>query len=403
MGKIGKAKAGTGMLSGAMIAFMVALQPGRAAAADASWMAGQYGVSIHFYEWFYPAYTYGQAVESFDVVKYADQVKATGAKWVMFGLQQNFRNLPAPNLKYEELTLRSRAEYSSADGRDLVGELADALNAKGIKLILYWMAGGYFGKDPQAREIASRIGWDTVAAKATPAFTANTSAMLEEYSKRYGAKVSGWWVDACNGFFGFTDPANDFTPMVKAMRAGNPNANIALNQGVETFTKIHPGVDYAAGEFRDFQPLPPASGTGLINGIQWSMVSFLAPKDPGQDGGLSGWGLPGVRHADSLAALIGYTQKVLERKGAVTFDSYADLDGTIDPAQFHELVSIRAAIRKDTAVSAVALAPGARGRLEKGTPKADRLPKRKGAARILFPAEAGLRDGLGRGESGRAE
>src|SRR5438874_2363478 len=85
--------------------------PARAKAADAAWMAGQYGVSFHFFAWFYPATTYDQAVDSFDVRAYADQVKASGAKWVVFGLQQNFRNLPSPNTSYETLTDRVPGQY----------------------------------------------------------------------------------------------------------------------------------------------------------------------------------------------------------------------------------------------------------------------------------------------------
>lgn len=383
------------------------LSPTGARAADASWLAGEYGVSIHFYQWFYQGYSYDEAVDRFDVNVFADQVKSSGAKWVYFGLQQNFKTLPAPSLKYEELTGRQAWEYSASSGRDLVDELAVALNAKGIKLILYWMAGGYFDKDEEARGIAAKLGWDTVTAKATPLFTANTSSILEEYSLRYKSKVSGWWLDACNGYFGFTDPAKDFTPMVNAMRAGNPNSIIALNQGVETFTRIHAGVDYTAGESREFNHLPSAAGTGKVNGLQWSMVSYLAPKHPEQDGGISGWGMPGVRHHDSLPTLINYTKTVLERKGAVTFDIHAGLDGLIDAPQYRVLLSIRQAIRKDTVLAPVGLARDGIGIARGNRPAMKTVAGSKGAYGMRFsipsaspgasPDAQAVRDGLGRG------
>lgn len=405
MRKIGAFHAGALALGLALVAF-----PTRTKAADASWMAGQYGVSFHFFSWFYPGTSFDQAIENFDVDAYANQVKASGAKWVVFGVQQNFKTLPALNANYEILAGRYAWEYSSSSGRDLINDLGVALNAKGIKLILYWMAGGYFTKDPEADGIAAKLGWDTVSQKATPLFIKNTSSILEEFSRRYKTKVSGWWLDACNGFFGFTDPANDFTPMVNAMRAGNPAANIALNQGVETFTKIHPGVDFTTGESRDFNHLPPASGTGLINGIQWSMTSFLAPKNPAQDGGVSGWGLPGVRYRDSLQTLVGFAQTVLARKGALTFDIFTNLDGTIDPPQFRELLEMRQAIHKDTSLAAVGLLAGKKhGRNSGGSVMRFSSGGRDGgkcAAGMGFQVHAAgseIRDGLGRGAMPIAE
>src|SRR5208282_2891829 len=91
--------------------------------------------------------SWDECMKEFDTEKFAEQIKATGAKYVFFTMMQRTRYLIAPNATYDRLTGYKPGEACST--RDLVRDLYKSLHKRGIKLMLYWTGDGPY-EDAQA-------------------------------------------------------------------------------------------------------------------------------------------------------------------------------------------------------------------------------------------------------------
>ena len=107
------------------------------------------------------------------------------------------------------------AGWRDGDRRDLVAEMAQALNAKGIKLMCYFPT-HVVGKYPNA---------------SSKEFTQMTSDILKEFGERYGEKVVGYWFD---GFYQCFEKYPDFSfrDFFKVCKAGNSKRIIAVNSWI---------------------------------------------------------------------------------------------------------------------------------------------------------------------------
>ena len=109
--------------------------------------------------------------------------------------------------------------------RDLIGELADACHARGLRFILYYNHSCNHGDDPGmgVRRGLSRRGQIRLVR--------NLIAIVRELGERYGSRVDGWYFDSCGSLdprgvydqvstdlHGFQFPWEDF---VAAAKAGN--------------------------------------------------------------------------------------------------------------------------------------------------------------------------------------
>ena len=110
-------------------------QEARRARASTEWMAkAGYGLMFH---WTSQSVgkdgthkPYAQAVDDFDVKRFAEMVEETGAGYVILTIGHAESYCPAPS-KPGEIPPRKTTK------RDLIAEMADALNAKGIKLMCH--------------------------------------------------------------------------------------------------------------------------------------------------------------------------------------------------------------------------------------------------------------------------
>lgn len=164
-----------------------------------------------------------QAVNDFDVKKFADMVEETGAGYVMFTIGHAQQYCPAPIKSWE------KCHPGKTTQRDLIAEMADALNAKGIRLILYMNSYGTakFGKIDNFE------------------FYKTFTDILKECGDRYKGKVAGYWFDCWYQIFeGFPDiPFEDF---FKATKTGNKDRIICLNSWI--YPSVSPWQEYWAGE-----------------------------------------------------------------------------------------------------------------------------------------------------------
>ena len=157
--------------------------------ANTDWLAKcRYGVGVHWTAQTVPRHGYPlpfqKAVDAFDVKRFVDQMAYAGADYLLFTSAHALQMLPAPHPVIDK-TLPGRTCQ-----RDLIAELADALAAKGLPLLLYYnhscnqnqdpaweKAVGYHDRDKQrlAQNLLEIVGW---------------------MGQRYKDKIKAWWFDS---------------------------------------------------------------------------------------------------------------------------------------------------------------------------------------------------------------
>ncbi|MGL1934389.1 MAG: alpha-L-fucosidase [Fibrobacterales bacterium] len=207
---------------------------------NTDWMkeAG-YGLMFHWTnESIYPDGTikpFDQMVDQFDMDTYVTMVKKTGAHFVLFTFGHAYAYSPAP--------IQAWAKHHGADKiteRDLVMEMADALAAIDVKLLLYFpthvISTGWH--DPGT-------GWERNIRLTAEEYVDIQVEILEEIGERYGEKVWAYWFDGWYQSVEWYDGL-DIEKFYWASKAGNPNRALCLNSWV--FPAISEWQDYWAGE-----------------------------------------------------------------------------------------------------------------------------------------------------------
>ncbi len=186
--------------------------------ADTAWMrqAG-YGFMVHWTAQSQPrrgaAKPYADAVRDFDVEGFADQMKAGGAGFVVFTTSHAQQYFPAPLAALDEILPGRTA------ARDLVADLAEALAARGLRLMLYHHLGS--GQDPAW--LAASGFWETD----TRRFFAHWSRLVGAIGQRYGERLAGWWFD--DGMTTYYHRSPDWRALTASARAGHVRRVVAYN------------------------------------------------------------------------------------------------------------------------------------------------------------------------------
>lgn len=191
---------------------------------DASWMVdGKYGIFVHWSsrshgftndkpraDWFQ------ESVEMFDVEVFADAIERTGAAWITFTATHQGFYWPGPNAAIDKVATGRTTD------RDLLGEIIDALDKRGIRTLFY-LHTGYNGYDPKVwREALGANELDTSR------FSDNIEAILRECSLRYGDKLMGFGY--MDGALAWDYPLNpNWEGWARAIKAGNPKAVVGLS------------------------------------------------------------------------------------------------------------------------------------------------------------------------------
>ena len=272
--------------------------------------------------------SWDECVDSLDVERLAADVAKTGAHYYFLTLMQGDRYMIAPNATFDRIAGTAPGEACSK--RDLVLDVWNALQKYGIDLYLYYTGDGPY-RDP---EVGPRFGFtEPRELGVTLPFVEKWASVLEEYSVRYGDKVKGYWIDGCyTDYFKYNNEL--LAHFYRAVKAGNPDAIVACNDGVKDYYhKNYENEDFVCGEFNDFFVLPRER---FISGAQAFMLAPL-----GKSGGESeweDWGKAGVkRDSEYLRNFISCCNST---GGVVTVDIALYRDGSLDPAQVKVLSEI---------------------------------------------------------------
>ena len=286
------------------------------------------GVFTHFL----PSPETGPAqVEQFDVKALANQLADIGAGYFVLTLGQNSGWLNSPNAAYDQRTGYAPGERCSK--RDLPLDLYPALQAKGIRLMLYLPC-----QVPNQDRRAQKAYGLAEGPKDQPldlTFAGKWSEVIQEWSDRYGDKVAGWWFDGGYAHIGFNDAIA--ARYAAAVKHGNSKAIVTFNPGVRVirWTKAE---DYTAGELNEPFSIIPTDR--WLDGSQWHALTYVGDS----------WGRRNTRFTD--AQWIEWAQKVAARGGVITLDMGPNYDATIGPvgslaeAQVKQGKAIGAALRE---------------------------------------------------------
>jgi hypothetical protein len=288
------------------------------------------------------AEAWNKQVDGFDVNAFVDQLASTRAKYLLFTIGQNSGHYCAPNATYDRIV---GINPSKCSRRDLIADLAKALSARNIRLMVY-LPSGAPAADPVARKA---LGWrwgakgdwqlpgEPVGGRLVE-FQRNWEAVIREWSLRWGKSVSGWWIDGCyfaDQMYRFDDEPN-FASFARALKAGNPESIVAFNPGVKVPVICHTKYDdYTAGEVN----LPELSkavetcpGRWLKcegRKVQFHILSFLGKT----------W-CSGDRPQLPDERIVAYTRQVTDKGGVITYDVPIQKSGLIPEPFVEQLRSI---------------------------------------------------------------
>lgn len=260
---------------------------------------------------------FAQAVADFPLDRFVEMVAATGAGYVLFTVGHAQPYCPAPLSSWEKYFPGKTTK------RDLIAEMAQALNAKGIKLMCYFPT-HVVGKYPNA---------------SSKEFTQMTSDILKEFGERYGEKIAGYWFD---GFYQCFEKYPDFSfrDFYNVCKAGNSKRIIAVNSWI--YPSVTEWQDYWAGETASPVGLP-VNGTnarGPGQGLRYQALLIMEPYWVQQK-------VEMPKPQFEAQTLGDYISQCMKNGGAVTINLGIYQDGSVDPRAVDVLKEVRQRIRKE--------------------------------------------------------
>ena len=304
----------------------------RADRASTDWFVkAGYGAMFHWTDFTQPREgakkLYPDAVDVFDVNAFASLLEEMGAGYVIFTLNHAHPHCPAPIHAWEAV------HPGWTTRRDLIGDIAGALEKRGIRLILYINSPVLtkFGKTGATGLYELTFSEEQ--------FTEIHKNVLSEIGSRYGEKLAGYWFDSWYQSLA-AYPDVPIEAIYRYCKVGNPNRITALNFWI--FPVLTPWQDYWAGELNRLQnPFPSRYiQRGAGKGFQaHGMLSMLEPWVHSEPGPIP----PPQFSAEDFVA---YVKANVEHQAVTTINIGIYQDGTVEQSSLEMMRQLRRAIRE---------------------------------------------------------
>jgi len=292
-----------------------------------------YGVGFHWTTASMPEHgdplPHEEAVARFDVDAFVEQALEMGAGHVLFTSTHSRHHLCAPNPEVDRILPGRTCE------RDLIMELADALNGVGIRLALYYNTGIHRG-DPEWRE--------AVGAEDPDRFFDNWCRVVGWMGKRYGSRCIALWIDG-----GYELNAFGCAPwerLTAAAKAGHPGRLVCYNPGIEQFHLYTPLQDFWAGEVCRLNYIPRSDLTP--SSLPWySFFSWHGDSDKPHCGY---WVMNAENREKNwvsppAASVVRFLQGFQSVGGAVAFNVFCYQDGRVFASDLETMKAVKAQVR----------------------------------------------------------
>jgi hypothetical protein len=258
---------------------------------------------------------YEEAINKFDIDKFATMVSQTGAGYVIFTIGHSQPYCPAPIASWEKY------HPGMTTKRDLIAEMANALNKKGIQLICY---------------LPTHVVAKYRKVSGTDFMKIHTE-ILQEMGNRYKEKIAGYWFDGWYQCFE-EYPDVSFEEFFKACKTGYKDRIIALNSWI--YPEVTPWQEYWAGEVAGFVDLP-VNGH-MVNGpvpeLRYQALLIMEPY----------WVQQKPDHPDprfTASDLSKYIRDCMANGGAVTINMGIFQDGTVGEKALDVMKQVRKNVR----------------------------------------------------------
>ncbi|MBS7262054.1 MAG: hypothetical protein KIG36_00380 [Eubacteriales bacterium] len=277
--------------------------------ADTTWMQGKWGVFAHLIP---GSGTIRSIANRHDAAALASQIASAGADIYCVSVGQGTGYWNTYNAAYASLLdFQPEARFAR---EDVISRIAAEMSAVGVDTMVYAVSGApvtvandgdclYPTSPTRSINMDSALLWYTV---------------LRDWSLTYGKAIRGWWIDGCYSYHGFTNKiACVYT---EALRAGNPDAVIAYNEGVylrpyavyEDYTCGETDMPLGKGDPADRANWLLPESARFPNGSQWFMLTHFGEW----------WDRDDVRYTAELWSE--FTNAVTEKGGCVLFDAGFD-------------------------------------------------------------------------------
>lgn len=294
------------------------------------WMPGSFGIGVHWTNRSVPAsgeaVPFLRAAEAFNVPRFVEQLQEMGARHCIFTLAHAEQFLPLPHPSAAEILPGRTAR------RDLAGELADALRAAGIRLILYYNHSCNGSDDfPWQQAVGYREGpLDSMAER--------LCGIVAHIAERYRGRFDGWWFDSCytldpRGPYDFTTrPMGEWRfpwdKLAEAARSGSQEAALTFNAGPGERYLYTLRQEYYSGEAETLDSAYEPEPEDLLLRHRWVCIDNPAwvHTEPG---------FHPCRFTD--AALRDFMTGHLSHGTMVTLNVEIDQNGAFNPASLRQL------------------------------------------------------------------
>lgn len=187
-------------------------------------MSGKRGLMVH---WVYPEFgSVDETVDAFDLAGFMEDFDRTGAEWLFFPVGHCRGVYAAPCSVLDALDSPEFPMIGRCSRRDLTGEIAAAVHARGKRFV------AYLPTEVSGMPIARGVRWSDDDDHAE--FQKIWCAAIREWALRWGKNLDGWWLDGYYGEGSFKVTWRnglDEDAWGAALRAGNPDCAVALNPG----------------------------------------------------------------------------------------------------------------------------------------------------------------------------
>lgn len=191
----------------------------------ADWMCGKHGLMVHWV--FSEPGSVDETVDAFDLDGFLADFDRTGSDWLIFPIGHFLGTYASPSATLDALDGPEHPMAGHCSKRDLIGELAAAMHARGKRFV------AYLPSEVQGTSVEAATHWNREDPDHREFQTIWCNA-IREWALRWGKNLDGWWLD---GYYGPqtakpTWPNGiDEDAWEAAVRAGNPDCAVALNPG----------------------------------------------------------------------------------------------------------------------------------------------------------------------------
>ena len=304
----------------------------RAQRASTDWFVkAGYGAMFHWTDFTQPRdgmkKPYPEAVNAFDVDAFAKLIGEIGAAYVIFTLNHAHPHCPAPIQSWEAI------HPGSTTRRDLIGDIADALEKRGIRLLLYI--------NSPVLTMLGQIGTTGLyeLTCSEEQFTEIHKNVLSEIGSRYRDKLAGYWFDSWYQSLA-AYPDVPIEAIYRSCKVGNPGRITAFNFWI--FPVLTPWQDYWAGELNALQNpfesryVQRGAGTGFQAHGMVTMLPSWVHSEAGP--------IPPPQF--STEDLIAHVKANMEHQAVTTINIGIYQDGTIEQSSLDMMRQLRRAIRE---------------------------------------------------------